>query len=311
MDFIQLQSYVAVIEHGSFSAAAKNLHMGHSTITNHVQRLEEELGCKLIIRSTRTLSITEKGQLFYRYAKQFLGSRTELDSALKNFNNDIGINICSTSNISFGLMPKLISIYRKNNDNVRFSLFQGQDHRVQALLGSGSIHVGFVEGKYTAKGITCVPLGSSQCKLLVPATDRFAAIPDKISDPYQLADEYPFLLPHTGEIVRTKMEAMWDDRFGSLQDFPRASLTISGIANAISFVQEGLGIFIAPNYVASKLSYLPMVRVVSLDSDDFFPFELHMIHHKEESDPATLDFIKFIKNWAYRNRACQDLAYFE
>lgn len=92
MDFMQLHSFVTVVECCSFSCAAQKLHMAHSTITGHVQRLEQELNCTLIKRSTRTMTITDKGQSVYRFAKHALGGQAELLADLKRLDSSHRIN---------------------------------------------------------------------------------------------------------------------------------------------------------------------------------------------------------------------------
>ena len=52
MDFRQLKSFVTVVEYKSFSKAADKLHIAQPTISTHVRQLEEELGSRLILRTT-------------------------------------------------------------------------------------------------------------------------------------------------------------------------------------------------------------------------------------------------------------------
>ncbi len=53
MEFKQLEAFVAVVDYGSFSEAARKLYLTQPTISAHVRSLEEELHTKLIIRTTK------------------------------------------------------------------------------------------------------------------------------------------------------------------------------------------------------------------------------------------------------------------
>ncbi|MGI6064859.1 LysR family transcriptional regulator, partial [Blautia sp.] len=61
MDFKQLEAFAAVVDYGSFSEAARRLYLTQPTISAHIRALENELKVKLIIRTTKKLTITTKG----------------------------------------------------------------------------------------------------------------------------------------------------------------------------------------------------------------------------------------------------------
>ena len=75
MDIRQLNALVAVVDTGSFSAAAKSLHTVQSNISTHIARLEQELSVSLIDRRTGVL--TEEGELVVERARRV---QTELES---------------------------------------------------------------------------------------------------------------------------------------------------------------------------------------------------------------------------------------
>ena len=61
MEFKQLEAFVAVVDYGSFSEAARKLYLTQPTISAHVRSLEEELHTKLILRTTKKTTITTRG----------------------------------------------------------------------------------------------------------------------------------------------------------------------------------------------------------------------------------------------------------
>ncbi|VTP61190.1 HTH-type transcriptional regulator tdfR [Serratia rubidaea] len=58
-----MRSFVRVVDSGSFVSAARLLNIPKSTVTRHIQALEHELGAKLLNRTSRTLNLTEQGQI--------------------------------------------------------------------------------------------------------------------------------------------------------------------------------------------------------------------------------------------------------
>ena len=65
-----LREFVAVVEHGSFTKAAEALHVTTSFVSREVTRLEERLDTRLLHRSTRSLSVTQIGQMYYERGRE-------------------------------------------------------------------------------------------------------------------------------------------------------------------------------------------------------------------------------------------------
>ena len=70
MTIHQLQSFLAVAEKQSFTAAADTLYISQSALSQQIRQLEHQLGFQLFDRSTRQVTLTEAGRSFYRNAQQ-------------------------------------------------------------------------------------------------------------------------------------------------------------------------------------------------------------------------------------------------
>ena len=68
MDIRQLESLVVVAEQGSFSEAARILHISQPSISTHISALEKELGIRLFNRTTKKVVLTSQGKEIYEYA---------------------------------------------------------------------------------------------------------------------------------------------------------------------------------------------------------------------------------------------------
>ncbi len=68
-----LEAFVAVVETGAFAAAARRLRVTTSAVSKKVNKLERQLGAKLLLRTTRKLSMTEAGETFFVHARRALG----------------------------------------------------------------------------------------------------------------------------------------------------------------------------------------------------------------------------------------------
>ncbi|MEW8505193.1 MAG: LysR family transcriptional regulator [Candidatus Thiodiazotropha sp.] len=99
-----LESFVAVVESGQFSAAAERLGIGKSVISRRVSELEEYLGALLIQRTTRRLSLTDAGRTFYPRAIQLLEDLAEAEQSVSTAQQALSGHIRLAAPLSFGLM---------------------------------------------------------------------------------------------------------------------------------------------------------------------------------------------------------------
>src|SRR4029077_13184620 len=77
-----LRAFVKVVEHASFSEAARALRLSRSAVSKHVIELEQELGVQLLVRTTRSAAPTENGRAYYERAVAILADLEEPDLAV-------------------------------------------------------------------------------------------------------------------------------------------------------------------------------------------------------------------------------------
>ena len=77
-----MRAFARIVELGSFTAAAQALGTSQPSVSRQLSQLEDHLGCLLVQRTTRALTLTEDGQTFYEHARQTLASLEEAESAV-------------------------------------------------------------------------------------------------------------------------------------------------------------------------------------------------------------------------------------
>ena len=79
----QLRIFLAVAEHGSFTAAAKALFVSHSTTSRAVAALESELGLPLFLRQGRSVALTQAGETLKPEAERLLALMEEIKQKIQ------------------------------------------------------------------------------------------------------------------------------------------------------------------------------------------------------------------------------------
>ena len=78
-----MEAFVVVVDTGSFTAAARRLNVGQPAVSKLVAQLEDRLGVKLLVRTTRGLTATEAGLNYYERARRTIEEADEAESAAR------------------------------------------------------------------------------------------------------------------------------------------------------------------------------------------------------------------------------------
>jgi DNA-binding transcriptional LysR family regulator len=99
-----IRAFTKVVQHGSFSKAAKELRLSRSAVSKYVIDLEQELGVQLLHRSTRSASPTENGQAYYERCLTILADLQDADTAVKRFQTEPRGVLRVNAPMSFGTL---------------------------------------------------------------------------------------------------------------------------------------------------------------------------------------------------------------
>ncbi len=100
----EMTSFVAVVEAGSFVAAAGVLGLSKAAVSRQVAELEHRLGARLLHRTTRRLSLTDDGQLFYGRAKELLAAIDEAESEIASRSGEPSGLLRINAPLTFGVL---------------------------------------------------------------------------------------------------------------------------------------------------------------------------------------------------------------
>jgi len=105
-----MEAFVVVVDTGSFSAAARRLNVGQPAVSKTVAQLEERLGVKLLVRTTRGLTATEAGLNYYERARRSIEEADEAELAARGAGSSLRGKLRFCAAVTFArihLMPHL------------------------------------------------------------------------------------------------------------------------------------------------------------------------------------------------------------
>lgn len=137
MDLNDAFYFVQVVEKGGFSAASRVLNVPKSRLSRRVRQLEEDLGVRLLQRTSRVVTTTELGEEYYRLAQEALGRFETAETVIRRRTNSIeGVVTlsCSVGMAQFALdriLPRFLQ------DNPRVTLVQQASNQMDDLVKGG------------------------------------------------------------------------------------------------------------------------------------------------------------------------------
>jgi DNA-binding transcriptional LysR family regulator len=114
-----MEAFVLVVDTGSFSAAARRLNVGQPAVSKLVAQLEERLGVKLLVRTTRGLTATEAGLNYYERARRSIAEADEAESVARGAGSSLTGRLRIAAAVTFArihVMPRLPEFLQRHPD---------------------------------------------------------------------------------------------------------------------------------------------------------------------------------------------------
>lgn len=158
MDWASLTAFVAVAEHGGFSAAAGQLHLTQPAISKRIALLEASLDARLFDRLGRQVLLTEAGRLLLPRAKQMLAEAEAARRAIDDLDQDIGgrLSLATSHHIGLHRLPPLLRRFSALHPRVALDLGFMDSEQAYARVLHGSAELAL-----TTLGPTQAPLRST------------------------------------------------------------------------------------------------------------------------------------------------------
>ena len=246
MDLRELRSFAAVARTGSFSRAARELYIGQPAVSQHVKRLETELGLALLTRTTRSVELTEAGRVLLPRAEQALW---ELETGVAELEELRGL---LRGRLRIGAMqwlepfdlPEALAGFHRRHEEIDVRVVEEPVDDMVAGVLTGALDAAFVPVEDDLPpGLTAhdlfvdelVVIVAPESPLATRASLRMAALADQ---------DFVFLREGSG-LRRAIESAARDAGF-----VPHARFETNELARVVALVGEGLGVSVVSRSVA-------------------------------------------------------------
>ena len=300
LDLKQLETFMTVVEWGSFSDAAKHLYLSQPTVSVHIKQLEEEFGTELIKRTTKSIEITKDGREFYNYAKSISDI---INNAKDTFSNKGSSNLTITASSipASYLLPEVIKAYHDVVPEVLITVDQTDSIDATDRVLKGRSNVGIVGSVSMNSDLKYEKLCEDKLVIVAPYNDYFLDMKESGASLEEVLQE-PIISREQGS--GTLKEAL---KMLSALDIDPANFKTIAVVNSnealINYVKAGLGISII-----SEIAVLDDVRKDNLITFDIDAIEsyryFYLITRKNSVLSQQMNhFINFFTSYIKQNKA--------
>lgn len=243
-----LQTFVSVVRSRNFTSAADSLGVTPSAVSKQISSLEEKLGVRLLNRTTRSVSPTEAGQMFYQHCENILESITEAEKLVTDF--DVTprgrLRITAMSNFGRRELARIFNDFSELYPDISFELHISD--RPVDIVKEGydfALRIGTLEdSRLIAKPV-------AEQKIAVCASPEYL---QKWGTPQSFEDinNHRILLVANAEYARINWLRQFEKDHGfTLQNIER-KLTVNDIDLVYEACLKGMGITALPTYIAER-----------------------------------------------------------
>jgi DNA-binding transcriptional LysR family regulator len=250
MELRHLRYFVAVAKELHFGRAAKRLEMAQPPLSIQIQRLEKELGVKLLERTQRHVELTAAGRVFLERARRVLEqAELAIDAARRAGRGETGsLAVGFVGSATYGVLPEVLRLFRKRFPDVDLMLYEMGSTAQQRAVVEGRLHLGLIRTARDNAGLDeALSQQVVQREPLVVALPKGHALTRLETIPLiELAAE-PFILfprearPSYGDLVL--------DACAKAGFVPRVTQQTQEMQTAVSLVAAGMGVTLVPDSV--------------------------------------------------------------
>jgi LysR family transcriptional regulator, low CO2-responsive transcriptional regulator len=240
LDFGQIEAFVQVSTHNSFSRAAEQLQLTQPSITARIQALERELGEELFERGGRGVKLTDAGRVFLPYVERILQLIQEARDVVEEVRNvQVGsLRLGSAITVSTYVLPGILHRFCRDYPNVDVLIRTGRSEQVMNMLLSDEVQVAIIRS-LTNVEVESVPLYDDEIVLVAHPDHPFArtgrtTVAEAAREPIVLFDR------------GSSYYAIIHNLFRRASVIPNVAMELDSLEATKRMVEEGLGIALVP-----------------------------------------------------------------
>jgi DNA-binding transcriptional LysR family regulator len=175
MDLFQLETFLAVVQAGSFSGAAKLVHRTQPAVSQVVRKLEEELGEPLFDRASRDGRLTDAGKVLQEYALKMLNLRREARASLQELRQfQRGTLVLAANEFTSLYLLRVLEEFRRFSPMIKIAVQRGLASGIAAQVEDHTVELGVLSFRPESPLLQSVVVYRDELVFVVPPAHPLA-----------------------------------------------------------------------------------------------------------------------------------------
>ncbi len=286
MDFDQLETFLEVARHASFSRAAEKRFRTQPAISSQIRSLEEEVGAKLFDRSGGKVSLTAAGKAFQKYVEETLDARKTMLVNLAEMERIPRGEIIVGANegTCLHILPEVFADFKKQYPDVSVNIKRADYGKILESVIDNSVDFGVVSLPVTDNRLTVVLIHRDELVIIAPPNHPLGKLKSAT-----MADvgSFPLVVPKAGH-TRDALDQLFHDR----RMKPNYTMELDSSELLKRFVAAGVGVgFISRSNIQEDVRAKALVAIPMADAQ--VRRDLALVFRKDKAlSRAALAFIE-------------------
>jgi DNA-binding transcriptional LysR family regulator len=291
LDFGQLEAFVQVAAHRSFSRAAEVLQLTQPSITARIQALEREMGEKMFERGGRGVRLTDAGTILLPYAERMLQMAQEAKESVEEVRSvQAGrLRLGSALTISTYVLPRILRTFHSRHPGVEVMVHTGRSEQVLNMLLTDEVQVGLAHS-LIHPGVETVDLYADEVILVANPDHPFAA---KRQATIEEAGSQPVILADRG----SSYYGLTHGLFRQAGVVPNVAMELDSMEATKRMVEEGLGIAFLPRVCLERELKQGLLAEVAITNAPAISRQIALIYRKSRKQVRTVQaFLEVLRS---------------
>lgn len=267
-----LQVFVTVVEKQNFSKAAAELHMTQPAVSQYIRIFEENIGVRLLERTSKYVRLNKAGEVVYHHAKEIIGLYTRMQNLVDDLTHKANGPLSIGASYTFGeyVLPHIVAKMSENYPDIKPTVVIGNTAEIAESVMRHQLDVGIVEGHFKNQKNLHTEEFADDFMVIVASPNHYLTHKSKLINIHKLEKE-TWIMREPGSGTREATEKVFQK-----YDFSPNKIITFGSTQPIKVaVEAGLGISLLSRWAIQKELQNGDLKIINVEGLPFSrPFSI-------------------------------------
>lgn len=255
-DLVDLRLFTHIAEHSSLTRGAERAHLSLPAASTRIKNLEEQVGVKLLSRTSHGVTLTGAGETLLLHARRVLQQLEQLSGDLHEYSNGVKghVRIAANTTATSEFLPAVLRTYLVNYPDVNVELHERLSGDVVRAVQEGTVDIGLAAGNVRTDGVQTMPYRRDRLVLATALSHPLAEV-KKLS--FEEALDYDFVGPPEQSAIYGFLKRA----AAEVQRPLRWRIQVSNFETACRMIEANIGIGVLPEATALRHAKMMAIKI--------------------------------------------------